>query len=267
MHIPTTLRCAVFAVLALGTTATQAITIIDDMNGVPSPSVGYSNSYPWTSVVFSHTGWSSSNGVLSMVTHPYQGIWFGNGAMIGQYPGWNLGSSSDGNYLSMTLQLSPGAADWGMYFYDRNGYGAYLNFNPSGCLDYSCAGQNGFEYWYQNTSTNQAVGSFVSWDLAATMSTFEVLLKNGQVSYALNGQLLFSGAAYQSTTANLLVIGDGSGSTGTGTGAMYLDQVIFDNAPDVDVLTTTAVPVPAALPLLLSGLGLFGIAAKRRRSR
>jgi hypothetical protein len=56
---------------------------------------------------------------------------------------------------------------------------------------------------------------------------------------------------------------------GTNTGVFAANvntsQAAFDNVPGAWSLTPAPVPLPAALPLIISGLGLFGAAARRRR--
>ena len=74
---------------------------------------------------------------------------------------------------------------------------------------------------------------------------FDFLLKDGLVSYRIDGVEVYSGLAYQATTSTpYFLVGDSSGSTLTGQGSMY-NNISFDNAPLEDV-QVSAVPVPAA---------------------
>lgn len=256
------LRTSVFLLAATTGLAgpASALTIVDDMNTAPSSTPGVTNNFPWTSVIFGGTAMTSNAGIMAMDTAAYVGVWFGNGSMIGYYPGWSLGDAASGNYFSLTMRLDQNSADWSFYFYDLNGYGAAITFNPAG--GYYSPMQSGFQYSWADAN-HQWQSTFVAADLSSGFHTFETLLKNGNVDYALDGQLLFSGFAGQAGAANLLVIGDGSGSTGTGTGRMSIDRVVFDTAPTISHLAS--VPVPAAAWLFGAGLlGLVGVARRRR---
>lgn len=255
----TSARAAALSVSLFGCVSAQALIITDDMSSPPATVPGITNVYPWTGVIFGGTQMGVSGGVLSMSTVPYQGVWFGNGSLIGHNPGWSLGGSTTGNYLSLSLSLSSDAVDWSMYFYDLSGYYAGLTFNPAG--SYANAVQHGISYNYKDAANQFATG-FAPVDFSNGFHTVEVLLKDGLISYGLDGQLLFQGSAWYSGPTNLLVIGDGSGYSPTGLGTMYVDSVLFDTAPTM----TSLVPVPAALPLMLSGLGLCAAVASRRRA-
>jgi len=77
------------------------------MNATPGGGVlGANNVYPWTSVVFAGTSMAASGGVLTMATSPSAGVWFGNGGLIGQNPGWALADNTAGNYISLELRLA-----------------------------------------------------------------------------------------------------------------------------------------------------------------
>lgn len=247
--------------LSLGFAApAQALIISDDMNSAPAAGLGWSNSYPWSGVIFSGTSMLSSGGALTMTTAPVAGLWFGNASALGYNPGWDLGTNASGNYLSLTTSFSAGAADWDTYFYDKDGFLAGLQFNPAGGYGYPV--QSGFNF-YSATVGNVSQTTFVPFDLTDGMHTFEILLKNGLVSYSLDGSTLFSGSAWLGGVSNLLLIGDGTGSTQTGTGQMFVDHVLVDTAPTANV---SVVPVPTALLLFVSGLaGLAGISRPRRR--
>lgn len=240
----------------------SALTITDDMNSAPSTTPGTTNNYPWTSVIFGGTAMSANAGITTLSTTYNEGIWFGNGSYIGNYPGWNLGTASSGNYLSLTTKLVQNSAYWSFYYVDLDGYYAGINFNPTTSTDsYNAPTQYGYEFVWGNAS-HQGQSTFVAMDLSDRFHTFEALLKNGLIDYAVDGQVVFSGFAAYSGATNLLVIGDGSGSTPTGTGSMLIDRVVFDTAPTMNNLAS--VPVPAAAWLLGSGLlGLAGVARRK----
>lgn len=244
-----------------------AMTITDDMNSAPSTIPGITENDPWTSVIFGGTAMSASAGITTLATTYSQGVWFGNGGFIGAYPGWNLGTASSGNYLSLTMKLAPDSSFWSAYYVDLDGYYAGISFNPTtpnpatGYYDYSRLARSGFEYVWGNAG-HQGQSTFVDMDLSDGFHTFEALLKNGSVDYAVDGQLVFSGYSAYSGSSNLLVIGDGSGSTWTGTGSMLIDRVVFDTAPTMNNLSS--VPVPAAAWLLGSSLlALVGVARRQ----
>lgn len=250
---------ALLVLVVVGQTA-QAAIIADAMDTAPSTTPGISNNYPWTAVIFGETSMSATDGVLTMSTNPGRGVWFGNGAGIGYYPGWSLSTNDIGTYISMTMGLSADATAWSMYFYDSSGYAASIGFNPQ--ADYWSPSSAGISYSYAGDITHSAE-SFRPFDFSNGMHTIEVLLKGGQVSYALDGQLLYSGLSMTPTgPGNFIVIGDGSGSSPTGLGSMYVDGIYIDTAPSFDALAAV-VPVPAALPLFCSALA--GLAWLRRR--
>lgn len=257
MTVRTTALAAVAVAGLLAGTA-NALTITDDMDATPGGGVlGANNVYPWTSVVFGGTSMAASGGVLTMATSSSAGVWFGNGSLIGQNPGWSLADNTAGNYISLDLRLASSATeDWSLYFYDATGWYAGIVFNPAG--DYANPTQYGFEYVYGSGGT--AASTLVPFDLDSDFHQFEVLLKGGQVQYAVDGQLVFGGDAHFGGSSNLLVIGDGSGPTPTGTGAMLVDRVRFEAGTE----RLAIVPVPGAAVLLASALGL--LAGVRRRT-
>lgn len=248
------LVCALGCLMALAAPA-SALTISDDMDTAPGG--GHSGQvYPWTTVVFAGTSMVANAGVLSMTTRNGEGIWFGNQS---GNPGWNLGSNAAGNYLGLAMRMaSPDASgpeDWYAYFHDLDGYGAGLVFNPSSNGSYSGATQYGFSYSYAD-GIGGTTSTFVPFDLADSFHTFEVLLKDAEVQYWLDGQSLFHGAASNSGTNNFLLIGDDSAVTPTGTGSMFVDSVVFESGTSRRFETAT-VPLAGTLGLLLAGLGLL----------
>lgn len=260
MYLHIRARGALLLALFVLTSTARALVIEDDFGTAPRTVPGVSNTYPWTAVVFGSTSMSASGGVLAMVTAPNEGIYFGKG--IGTGPGWALGSVTSGTYISLDMRLSAGSKDWSLYFYDNDGqHSAAWLWNPAG--GYADPLNAGFEY-YHDDGNGDSISTFVPFDLAdGAFHTFEILLKDHLVHYAVDGRLLYSGAAAAAGTANLLVIGDGSGSTPTGTGAMFVDHVFIDTAPTMNALAATPVPLPPALALLAVPLGL-ALQSRRR---
>jgi len=219
---------------------------------------------------------SNPDGSVTLETAPYRGIWFGYGESYAYYdsfghyhdnvPDWRPSSDSVGNHL--TLEASFGGsnvyganADWDTYFLDQQ-YEASIRFNPADCNCYGVPGASGLNLLFADDGGN-AFLQFVALD-TSVMHRYEFLLRDGLVSYRIDGQA-YSGHAYAvGYFSPLLVIGDGSGSTGTGVGTMTIKHVRFDTAPDEYVLLS-AVPEPASWALMLVGFGALGAALRGRK--
>lgn len=206
---------------------------------------------------------SASPGSTTLTTAGYSGVWFGWGpaSLYGYNPAWTPGDSAQGNYLSMTASFSANAEDWNTYLYDRSHF-VGLAFAPTVGGFYGSGAQSGV------TLTFAAGSQFVALADLTAPHTFEFLLKNGQVSYRIDGTAYTGAALAADPGFKLLVIGDGSGSTPTGVGSMTVSGLAFDNAPTADLLLTTAtggVPEPAAWALMILGFGLSGATLRRRR--
>lgn len=240
--------------------SSHALIIEDEMSVNMTASFGTTNISPWTRVRFTETSFAVSGGVLNMATSPSRGLWFGNGTAIGHNPGWVFGSSSVGTYIDISMKLGANSEDWSLYFHDGSGYAGALTFNPAGA--YNLPTNFGVSYLHAEPG-NVAANGFLPMDLSDGFHRMEVLLKNGMVSYAIDGVLAYSGQAFLSGTQQLLVIGDGSGPTQTGVGSMQVDRVHIDTAPQISTLTS--VPVPGALPLLGSALAAAAFMRRRRR--
>ena len=210
----------------------------------------------WT---VSNAGAFNTTATSTTLTTGFSGVWFGWGpaGIYGYQPAWTPGNSADGNYLSLTASFSANAEDWNTYLYDRNHF-AGLTFAPTLTGSYGGGAQSGVTLQFATSAQFVAISDLTQ------PHTYEFLLKNGQVSYRIDG-VAYTGAALVSDPGfKLLVIGDGSGSSPTGVGSMTIGGVAFDNAPAADVLTTTAVPEPAAWALMIGGFGMAGAALRRR---
>lgn len=226
-------------------------------------SLPYNNSPDWTVIVFGGTSMDAGAAQTTLTTGPGRGVWYGWGAWYGDTPGWALGDSASGNQLSLTLSFSANAADWHAYMYDRS-HEAMWQFNPTNCDD-GCYGQPalaGAQYLYASTAApDTPLFGFVPLDLTQP-HRFDYLMKNGRVSYAIDGQLVYDGQAYRAPLGDgLLVIGDGSGGTQTGVGSM----TVYGNGVDTAPAASSLVPEPSSAALLLGGLGLAGLLARRRQ--
>jgi hypothetical protein len=243
---------AFIAVLTVSCGTGQAAIVVDTLP--------YENVPQWTDVVFSGTamvledtdpdrpGYESTK----LITETNRGVWFG-WASYGDYslnqPAWGMGSSVQGNYLRLDAQFGPSSADWSTYFFDET-YNAAIAYGPTiGCNDlvanttgcYGLPRAEGILLGLAEDNDPKSPRSvFVPLDLHQT-HTYEVLLKNGFVTYHVNGELMAAGRAFKSERGlAIAVIGDGSGSTLTGEGFMRVSRAVWDNAPAFDTLPDQA---------------------------
>ncbi len=262
MNTPLLRRVSVLFATGLAMLASGGVnaTVIDTLP--------YPGTPDWTDVVFSGTSMvlNPAGTSTTLTTTPYAGVWFGWGDPVNYSayptPAWSLGTDAEGNRLSVTASLASGATDWYTNIYDGN-YQATMILAP--CGSYLCSGlQDGVKLLLADaTDPSMAAYQFVPLDTTQS-HTYEFLLKDGQVSYWIDGTSYYSGAARAITLPNnlrVLSVGDGSGSTPTGTGSMTVTAVRLEAA--------VTAPEPGTLALLglgLAGLGLTPKTKARHRS-
>jgi len=228
----------------------------------------YPGTPDWTDVVFPGTSMVLDASRTTLTTASSKGVWFGWGDPVNyasyQTPNWNLGTNAEGNYLSLTASLGTNATDWSAYILDGS-YQAAFTFAP--CGSYSCNGlQDGVNLLLPDPNNpNGFVSEFITLDTNKS-HIYEFLLKNGQVSYRIDGTLFYNGAAraYQPpNNLRVLVIGDGSGSDPTGIGSMTVHAVRLETGVAANSLST----VPSPSTLWLFGTGVAGLAIRLARHR
>lgn len=232
-------RQCLAAVVALTLSSAAASAAIIDYDASVRP-----NQNPYapllTTIVFSGTGWSSDGNVLTINTAAIRGIWFGWADYVNDTPAWTPASNATGNYTKLVTRFSSNATEWSNYLHDGT-RGAALLFSVR---------QEGATEWVDvkvSGRTNSPVFSVNN----ATFHTYEFWLKNDTVTYAIDGQVVYTTEAFL-TSSRIWLVGDGSGSTPGGTGSMYIDHAIYDSpGPAIPV------PEPASALLLLAATPLL----------
>lgn len=252
MRIPTLLLAGAL----LGASQAHAV----EINSLP-----YQGTPDWVDIVFDGTSMdlNPAGTQTTLTTAQGRGVWFGNGSGYSNAANWSMGSPTAGNYLTLTARFSAGSADWSAYMSDTS-YGAFFAFASTGCANncYSLPGEAGVRVYYSDGG-NGSASTFVPLDLTQ-FHTYEWLVKGGRVDYRIDGQLVYTGIAYQSSLGTpLLVIGDGSGSSLTGLGSMTVTSVAWDSAPAMNSLAP--IPEPETYALMLAGLGLVGWVVRKGR--
>ncbi len=186
------------------------------------------------------TSWSSSDGELTITTTTLSAVGFGNFYDFDPVP-WEIGSSSEGNFVSVRARLMDNSEDWYVYLADGV-HEAYVNLFPIQVLFGHAGGHD--------TSTIDTTAFHL----------YSISLVNGQVSYSLDGTDVYSGAAKLSTlpdpSEKYLGIGDIWGFGDRGIGSFVVDDVIVANP----------VPLPSAVFLFgTSIVGLIGIRFRRKK--
>jgi hypothetical protein len=212
-----------------------------------------------------NTYYDGSRTVLE--TSPGAGNWFGWGVWYANTPSWSPGSASAGNYLSFTAKVSADAADWHAYFYDPSGNHAQIELNPTFCVPGNCytvPAQQGVALSFGGAG-NAYNRMFVALDTTQE-HTYELLVKDGVVSYRIDGAGYYGQAYNANIGAPLLVIGDSSGPSQSGVGSMTITSISFDNAPSFAQFdNVTPVPEPGEWAMMGAGLLVAGTVARRRK--
>ena len=179
------------------------------------------NSSLWEDIfstyILGSANWTSSNGELTMTTFPGNvGIWFGNASYIFP-PNWTMGSSCEGNFISVRAKLDQNSGEWNIHLYDGQ-HGGFLMLYD-GYITYRDPNSVSIEYPIDTTSYH----------------VYSILLKDGKVRYEIDGQIIYAGIALeQISSGTLILIGDGSGSSLLGYGKMIVDYAHFITEPDMD---------------------------------
>jgi uncharacterized membrane protein YdcZ (DUF606 family) len=150
----------------------------------------------------------------------------------------------------------------------QNGYGG-LNWSNFGVINGiyvgPTSGNNGYYYDIvspPNVGTN-------GWDMPASFSSNKpftlVSMSVGQSAYS--GKTHFDGYVGNTLTYSLDVDTNARHTTPVAFGWTGLSMVVFQNSSGavIDNLTIAAVPEPETYAMMLAGLGLLGVAARRRK--
>jgi hypothetical protein len=194
--------------------------------------------------VGSGTSWSASGGELTMTTAPLNGVWFGNHASNDPVP-WQIADSSEGNFVSIRARLEENSGEWGLQLMDGSHIGELallegevLYFTPLG------------EPSYAIDTTEYHV--------------YSCLLKNGWVTYRVDGDVIYSGTARVLAHSKNIIIGDDTAVSDDGYGSMIVDEVTIE--------TDLPTPLPsissgglALLGGLVVAIAVGGLAAQRGR--
>jgi len=185
------------------------------------------------------TSWSVSNGELRMTTAYGRGIWFGNHAGLDPLP-WQIADNALGNMVSARARLALNSKEWNIILTD--GTHAAMTHLMDGFSRFYIGSING------NDTLNYSLDT-------TTYHTYSLLLHDGQVSYYVDDQVIYSGSAYLLQSPKYLLVGDNTVTSLTGVGTMYLSSL--------DVLA--GIPEPATLCMIV--MGLFEVLPRSKHIR
>jgi hypothetical protein len=228
------------SVLLLSLGAQSHAAIINFDGDATPDSTAYAADF--TTVVFGGTSWSSDGDILTMITAPSRGIWFGYSPSLDTPSGYAPAGNIIGNSLSARMRTVGTADDWNMYMYDGDGHSGGLSLFDGYVQLYSAG-----------YSQNIALDTNIFHD-------YQVHLKNNIASFIIDGALVSQVATTGTSAGSLFLIGDSSGGTPTGTGSFQVDSFTIDTAPD-----DLAFFVSEASSIFLIALSIFGVAYQRRR--
>ena len=184
--------------------------------------------------------WSVSGGELFITCDNDNGdfdeIWFGNGNPGNDPVPWSLASNSEGNSLSVRAKAESGY----MWFLamDDGDYSASIHI--ANVNSEIWAGTDG-------TAVQYAVDSSV-------YHTYSIAMQNGEVTYKVDDDVVYSGPAGAS-------FGDPPLTVGTSSFAGYADGTLVID----DVTVTTVIPEPGSLVLLVLGVASLVCGSRGRR--
>lgn len=188
---------------------------------------------------------------FQMDTRPGTGQWFGNHATFNVvYNVWSLGSTSQGNYVKLQSKVSSNGEGWTMYLLDGANEAMFW-FDANLTRYYTAGLESPYTVFMNNTNIH----------------TFEFWMKNGISAYAIDGNVVYVGAAFTASTGKFLIIGDGSAYDTHGAGSMTVRSVTVYSGADFSSAPTmpNQVSTPEPASIAVAGLGLAALGFLRRR--
>ncbi|MEM9226819.1 MAG: hypothetical protein AAGA45_02530 [Verrucomicrobiota bacterium] len=210
----------------------------DDANFTEPGNPG-NNASIYTTVVFRDTSWQVEDGFLKMDTSFLRGIWFGgHPSAEGDGSTFRPSNTTVGNRLTSTFLITPGSEGWDMILSDNSGYYAAFEIEATD----NERNRPGISVYTGDGST--IVVTDPSFNVNV-QHTYSMHIHDGNVAYFIDGDVVYSGPAWQPGQTNYYLLGDASGNTPTGSGSMWLSFMSFDNAAG-------AIPEPSQFSLLFA---------------
>lgn len=141
---------------------------------------------------------------------------------------------------------------WGTAFDAADAIAAYP------IIDYFGTGTGkaaGFRYWDGAAFVFAGTPSGFAWDAFNTL-TIELDRAAEQFEYLVNGEAIGASGANGATRIGNVILQNYNSQAGT-------DRTLYWD--DFSAEVTAPIPLPATLPMLLAGLGLAGVVARRKR--